>query len=367
MVMQGIDVGIDGLHTAAIHEDFTSIENGILTVSPIANPSPRALNKHEIGMQGGYIDLRLFDVHPDAHEFCRYWQYLASTESRHEWPLTKIVRYLLRRQGSRVATGLFSMYPAWAKLTELIGLMYYFEGNCNHSNIYWGTELAEISKTLAGTVNGDLFPGNEGEWFQNGLPDLDRKITSYVSELRFTQEVHREGHDFRFLEEKGDVRVKTEPPLNIDITHYYPGYGLEYDLHGAQRIPKTTGLPDRVTMESVASEVRETMKPPVLNKFEKHDTDIDGIAVDTTQSLSGLKFMGVTQLGHEPPGIGEQIEWMAKANRQGEQPIMNFHVITSSNPHSIAICTTRSRIMRQYRSRVRNIIRKIYHQFDGIL
>lgn len=367
MVMQGIEFGINDLHTAAIHEDFTSIDNGILTVSPIANPYPRALSKYEVGMQGGYLDLRLFYLHPDAHEFCRYWEYLASTESDHQWPLAKIVRYLLRGQGSRVATGLFSMYPDWAKLAELVGLMYYFQENCNHANAHWGTELGEISDRLAGTINGKQFPGNNGEWFQKGLPDLHGKIKSYVTELRFAQEVSQAGYDLRFLEEKGDILIKTDPPLTIDVTRYYPGYGLEFEQHGDQRIPRVTGVPDRVTVESVADEVRETMKPAVLRKFENHDTDIDGIAVDTTQSQSGVKFMSVTQLGQEPPSVGEQIEWMAEAKRQGEQPIMNFHFINSSNPHTIATCTTRSWVMRQYRSRVQNIIRQIQRQFDSIL
>lgn len=88
--MQGIEFRINDLYTAAITEDFTSIDNGVLTVNPFPNPYPRPQNKHVVSMQGGYLDLRLFDLHPDAHEFCRYWEYLTSTESHHQWPLAKI-------------------------------------------------------------------------------------------------------------------------------------------------------------------------------------------------------------------------------------------------------------------------------------
>jgi len=123
-----------------------------------------------------------------------------------------------------------------------------------------------------------------------------------------------------------------------------------------------------VTLESVANEIRETMKPAVVRKFENHDTDIDGIAVDTTQSLSGVKFMGITQLEQEqePPSVGEQIETMVEAKRRGEQPILNFHFISGSSPHTIATCTTRSRIMRQYRPRVQKLIRQIRRQLNDI-
>lgn len=366
MVMQGIEFGINDLYTAALTEDFTSLDNGVLTINPFSNPYPRPQSKHVVSMQGGYLDLRLFDLHPDAHEFCRYWEYLVSTESHHRWPLAKIVRYLLRRQGGRVASGYFSMYPDWAKLAELVGLMYYFQENCTHANAHWGTELEEISTKLAGTINGDQFPGNNGEWLQKGLPDLHGKIKSYVTELRFAQEVHRAGYDLTFLEEKGDVLIKTDPTLTIDATRFYPGYGLEFEEDGEQRVPKVSGVPDRVTLESVANEIREAMKPAVVRKFENHDTDIDGIAVDTTQSLSGVKFMCITQLEQEPPSVGEQIETMVEAKRGGEQPILNFQFINGSSPHTIATCTTRSRIMRQYRPRVQKLIRQIRRQLNNI-
>lgn len=365
MVVRGIEFEIDGLCTAAIHRDFTSLDNGVLTINPFPNPYPRPLNKHMVAMQGGHLDLRLFDLHPDAYEFCRYWEYLASTESVYHWPLAKIVRFLLRGQGSRVATGFLSMYPDWTKLVELIGLMYYFQENCNHSDAHWGTELKEISNSLVGIITGDQFPGKNGQWLQKGLPDLRDIIKSYVTELRFAQEVSQAGYDFKFLEEKGDILIKTDPPLTIDVTRYYSGYGLEFEQDGKQQIPKVTGVPDRVTVASVANEIQEMMKPAVLRKFENHDTDIDGIAVDTTQSLSGVKFMGVTQLEQEPPSVGEQIETMVEVKKQGEQPILNFNFINSNTSYTIATCTTRSQIMRQYRMSTQNLLRQL--QLDSLL
>ena len=359
MVMQGIEFGIDDLYTAAITEDFTSLDNGILSVNPFPNPYPRPQNKYTVEMQGGYIDLRLFDLEPDAHDFCRYWEDLSYYESDHQWPLAKMVRYLLRGQGTRVATGVFSMYPEWVKLAELVGLMYYFEDECDHEATHWGTEQAEISKELAGTINGKEFPGNNGEWYTDGLPELEDQIKSYVAELRFAQEVRRAGYDIRFLEETGDVLIKTDPPLTIDVTRRYPGYGLEFDQEGEIQVPNIPGVPTKVTMDSVSREVRQIVKPAVLHKFEQHGNDIDGIAVDTTQSLAGVKFMGITQLGEEPPGIGEQIETMVEARRQGEQPVLNFHFINGSDPHTIATCSTRNKITLQYQMRVRNILRDI--------
>lgn len=361
--MAGVEFGINDMYTAALHRDFTSIDNGVLTISPVNNPCPRAQNKYTIQMQGGFIDLRLLDVEPDAYEFCDYWEYLTSTESDHHWPLAKMVRYMLRGQGTRVVTGLHSMSPDWAKLAELVGLMYHFEEEHSGKSIHRGTEFREISEQLAKTINGDMFPGN-GTWRKKGLPVLQTKITSFVSELRFAQEVSQAGYDFTFLEQKGDIRIETTPPLTIDVTHRYPGFGIEIEREGDKQIPKASGVPDRLTRGSVASAVTRTMTPAVFRKFNDHDREIDGIAVDTTRSLSGAKFMGFTRFTEEPPSVGDQIDTMVEAKQNGKQPILNFHHVRGADPHTIATCTTRRSLMHPYKLAIKRISRRIQRQIN---
>lgn len=350
MVTYGVEFRINGRYTNANATPFTTIEDDILNISPHPNPHPKVRDEHTISMQGGSLDLRLLGLSVSASDFCEYWEEISSPDAQHPFPLERIVRELLRAQGARVATGVFSMYPEWVELAELVGLMRYFEESHDDAVIHWGTEKGEICNSIRGVLDSRFFDGILTAQ-RRGIPQLDEKIKSYVAELRFAREVSKAGFEFRFLDEKGDVRIETDPVLRIDATRHFPGYSVEYNHENPSVPPQFMGLPRAVTVAGTLRGLRQVAQKPALNKFTDHGREIDGIAVDSTLSLAGVQAMGVSQFGNSPE-VGPQINRMAELRDRGQQPVLVFQRILGPHASTVTTLSTREAVTEAYRRRV---------------